>query len=76
MHPIMAIKHWNQYLHESMMHTSHQIREHLHSRHFWAGVGATLLIIGGLAVLFTLITKTPLEDSGTYPYGFPNKNYF
>jgi hypothetical protein len=76
MHPIIAITHWSHHLRESMMIMSHQIHENLHSRHFWAGVGITLLIVGTLALLFALVTGTQIEAPRLYPYGFPNKNYF
>jgi len=56
MHPIITMKHW-----------SHHVSEHLHSRHFWAGVAITLLIVGVVTLLFILARNAPIA----YPYGFP-----
>lgn len=75
MHSIIAIKHWGHHLHESMANMRHQISTHLHSRHFWTGVGVTLLIIGVLALLFTLAMKAPIQLNETHPYGFPYGPY-
>jgi hypothetical protein len=56
MHPVIAMKHW-----------SHQGSEHLRSRHFWAGVGITLLIVGVITLLFMLARNAPIG----YPHGYP-----
>ncbi|MDF7825876.1 hypothetical protein P4B35_17740 [Pontiellaceae bacterium B12227] len=61
MHPVSSLKHW-----------SHHVSEHLHSRHFWAGVGVTLLVIGTVALLFVLIMKSvPVEIYDAAPYASP-----
>ena len=60
MHPVATIKLW-----------SHHISEHLHSRHFWAGVGVALLIVGLMTLLFIAANNTAIEWQGTYPYGSP-----
>jgi hypothetical protein len=60
MHPAITMKHW-----------SHHVSEHLHSRHFWAGVVITLLIVGVVALLFILARNAPIA----YPHGFPYGPY-
>jgi hypothetical protein len=44
MHTAKTIKHWSHHLHDSLLTMGHHIDQHLRSRHFWAGVGITLLI--------------------------------
>jgi hypothetical protein len=56
MHPAVTMKHW-----------SRHVSEHLHSRHFWAGVAITLLIVAVVSLLFILARNAPIA----YPYGFP-----
>ena len=56
MHPVTAMKHW-----------SHNVIEHLHSRHFWAGAAITLLIVGVVTLLFILARNAPIA----YPHGYP-----
>ena len=60
MHPIITMKHWSHELHDSIV-------EHLHSRHFWVGVGITLLIIGFLTLLLILSKNAPI----IYPHEMP-----
>ena len=71
MHPVIPMKHWSHHLHDRMLTMQHHIAEHLHSRHFWVGVGLTLLIVGIVALLFLLARDAPLIN----PYGFPYSPY-
>ena len=64
MHPVITMKHWSQH-----------VSEHLHSSHFWAGVGITLLIIGFVALLFFAARNAPIEWQGPYPFGSPYVPY-
>jgi hypothetical protein len=66
-----TMKHWIHHLHDGMLTMGHHISEHLHSRHFWAGVGITLLIIGFATLLFIAAKNAPFEMQGFYPYGTP-----
>ncbi|VGO22074.1 hypothetical protein [Pontiella sulfatireligans] len=49
----------------------YQVSGHLHSRHFWAGVGITLLIAAIVALLFILAKNAPITAPGGYPYTVP-----
>lgn len=65
MHPVSTMKHW-----------SHQVSEHLHSRHFWTGVGITLLIISFAALLFLLIIQSgSFENYNAIPYANPYMSF-
>ena len=67
MHPVITAKDWSHHLHDDMLHLWHHIDEHLHSRHFWMGVGITLLVVGLVALLFVLASNAPIA----YPQGYP-----
>ena len=54
---------------DNMSYLWHSISEHLHSRHFWVGVGITMLIVTITTLLFLAIKYGPVEYNGTYPYG-------
>jgi hypothetical protein len=71
MHPIATTKSWSHHLHDSMLATGHRIVEHLHSRHFWTGVGLTLLLIGIVTLLFIAAKNAPFVMPDVYPYGIP-----
>ncbi len=71
MHPIITIMHWGQHLQHFMPTMRHHISEHLHSRHFWVGVGLTLLLVGIFTLLFILASNAPI----IYPRGLPYVPY-
>lgn len=71
MHPVITMKHWSHSLHDGALATWHQIALHLGSRHFWTGVGATLLAIGLVALLAILTKNTPVQSRDFDPYGVP-----
>ena len=75
MHPVTTMKHWSHALHEGMLTMRHHIGDHLHSRHFWVGVGITLLLVGVAALLFFLSKHTPIMSPGEYPYSIPYTPY-
>ncbi len=76
MHPVTTMKHWSHHLHDGMLAMWHEIDQHLHSRHFWAGVGLTLLIVGIVALLFFAVRNAPpIETPSNYPYGIPYSPY-
>lgn len=65
MHPVSAMKHW-----------SHEVSEHLHNRHFWTGVGITLLIVSFAALLLLLFVKSgSFENYNTMPFVNPYMSY-
>ena len=70
MHSADTIKHGSHHLHDGMISLWEHIGRHLHSRHFWAGVGVALLIVGIAAVLLILARNAPLK-APLYPYGVP-----
>lgn len=73
MHPVTTMKHWSHHLHDGMPNLRQHISEHLHSRHFWVGVGLTLLVVGLVALLFILARNAPMvypHDLPYHPYGF------
>ena len=75
MQPVATMKSWGHHLHDGMLSMRHHINEHLHSRHFWTGVGITLLVIGFVALFVYFATKAPLQMEGTFPYGYPYAPY-
>ena len=70
MHAVTTMKHWSHHLHDGMLATWHHIDQHIHSRHFWTGVGITLLVIGLATLVFMGAKYVPIE-SGGYPYSLP-----
>jgi len=68
MHPVMTMKNWSRHLHDGTLMLWRQVNDHLHSRHFWVGVGMTLLLLGILALLFSLARNTPYLYPRNYPY--------
>ena len=69
MHPVTNILHWSHHMHEGMDYLWHQTLEHLHSPHFWIGVGITLLVIGLISLLLIAVLYGSIEFSyGRYPY--------
>ena len=71
MDPATAMKHWSHHLHDDLQAMGRHIMQHLHSRHFWTGVGITLLIIG-TAVLFLMLARyAPLQMQNMHPYSVP-----
>ena len=75
MHPVVTINHWSHHLHDGMLAMWHQIDSHLRSRHFWTGVGLTLLIVGIVALLFFLAKNSPIAIPSDNPYGVPYVPY-
>ncbi len=75
MHPVITMKDWSHHLHDSMLAMWHHMDQHLRSRHFWVGVGVTLLIVGFVMLMLVLARKSPIEVPGTYPYGIPYSPY-
>ncbi len=75
MHPVTTMKHWSHHLHDGMMNAMHHIDEHLHSRHFWAGVGITLLIIGFITMFFMFARNAPVHMPMEFRYGLPYTPY-
>ena len=71
MHPMMTISHWSHHWHENMQMLRHHISDHFYSRHFWVGVGVTLLVIGILTLLFIAARYAPY----TYPQNIPYAPY-
>jgi len=71
MHPATTMKHWSHHLHDGMLTMWHEIDQHLHSRHFWTGVGITLLIVGFVTALIILVKNAPIQVPSDYPYRFP-----
>ncbi len=70
MHPIATAKDWSHHLHDGMLTAWHHIDQHLRSRHFWTGVGITLLVIG-LVALFIVLAKNAPTELPSYPYSYP-----
>ncbi len=62
MHPVITMKSWSHHLHDSMLLAWHEVDQHVHSRHFWAGVALTLLIVGFVALL-VLMAKNILPKN-------------
>ncbi len=74
MHPATTMKHGSHPWHDRCrLILWHHASAHLHSRHFWAGVVVTLLVVGILALLFILASNAPLivppEMPPYVPYG-------
>jgi len=61
MHPVATAMNWSHHLHDSMPVIWHEIDQHLHSRHFWAGVTVTLLIICTFILLLMLAKNAPIQ---------------
>ncbi len=68
MHTTGTMKHWSHRLHDGMLSMRHHIDQHLHSRHFWTGVGVTLLIIGFITLFVILAQNAPLLTPPSLPY--------
>ena len=75
MHPVATTKNWSHHLHDSMLTMRHHISDHLHSRHFWAGVGIALLVVAIMTLLFIAVKNSPIELRSNYPYGIPYTPY-
>ena len=75
MHPVATMKHWSQHLHDGMLRTRHHIDQHLHSSHFWAGVGIALLAVVFVTLIALLSMKAPTESFKIYPYSSPYVPY-
>ena len=58
-------------MHDGLLSLWHHIDQHLRSRHFWTGVGITLVIVGIVTLLLLLAMEAPVETFGTYPTGMP-----
>lgn len=72
MHPLSTVMHWSHHLHESMTFLRHEVGVHLRSRHFWAGVAVTMLIVGFIALIVYLARNTPADTLWpSTTYGFP-----
>jgi hypothetical protein len=71
MHPVVTIRHWSHHLHDGMLTLRRQIDQHLHSRHFWIGVGAALLIIGLVTLFIVVAQNAPFVIPTEYPAGSP-----
>lgn len=70
MHVAETMKNWSHHLHDGMLTMRHHIWDHLHNRHFWAGIGVALVVIGILTVLFFAAKNAPIQYSYPYfPYG-------
>ena len=54
MHPVSAVMHWSQHLHDGMTFMWHEVNQHLRSRHFWAGVAIVMLLVGFIALIVYL----------------------
>ncbi len=68
MHTAETMKHWSHQMHDGMLTLWHHIDEHLHSSHFWVGVGLTLLFVTFVALLFMLARNAPIIYPTNYPY--------
>jgi hypothetical protein len=75
MHPIATTKNWSHHLHDGMLSMWHHIDQHLRSRHFWAGVGITLLIVGFVAMLLFLAKNAPINAPIDSPSSMPYSPY-
>jgi hypothetical protein len=75
MHPLVTVKHLGHELHDGIVSFRQHIDQHLHSRHFWTGIGAALLAVGVLTLLIMLAAKMPLESIEGYPTGMPFTPY-
>ena len=71
MHTVVTMKHWGHHLYDGIQAMRHEIVQHLHSRHFWTGVGVTLLIIGLAVLFFMLVRYAPLQMHNMQPYSIP-----
>ena len=71
MHPVSTMKNWSHHLHDDMLSFWHHVDQHLHSSHFWVGVGVTLFFVGLLTLFVLLAWKFPIELEGGYPGGYP-----
>ena len=58
-------------MNETMHYIMHSILEHLHSSHFWVGVGITMLFVALIAILVMVANSSSIDmpGSGIYPYG-------
>jgi hypothetical protein len=72
MHKETTMKHGSHRLHDGMLTLWRHIDEHLHSRHFWAGVAIAILIVGIVTMLFILARNAPIMyPTAPYsPYGY------
>ena len=75
MHPVVTMKHWSHHLRDGMTSAWHHIDQHLHSRHFWMGMGIALLAVFFVSIVFLLITQAPFESTAPYPHSFPYGPY-
>ncbi|MBT8045769.1 MAG: hypothetical protein KJN67_01260 [Pontiella sp.] len=75
MHLGTSMKGWSHRLHDGMLGIWHHIDQHLHSRHFWTGVGVAVLIMGFVMLAIMLARETPVILRGEYPYGIPYSPY-
>jgi hypothetical protein len=69
------MKSWSHHLHDGMLSMWHHIDEHLRSRHFWAGVGITLLLVGFVTLLIFAVKNAPIESGEFQTYGIPYSPY-
>ena len=75
MHTAETMKHWGHHLHDGMLTMGHHIDQHFRSRHFWAGVGITLLIVVLVTALIILAKNAPLNVPTDFPYSIPYGPY-
>lgn len=68
MHPVINIMHWSHHLHDILLTLRYHVSDHLHSRHFWAGMGVALLIVGIMTLLFILARNAPIIYPRAPPY--------
>ena len=75
MHPVTTLMHWSHHMHDSMSYMRYGITEHLHSRHFWVGMGVALFIVALLILMAFVVWRVPIEMSESYPYMYPYLPY-
>jgi len=71
MHLFITAMSWSHHLHDSWLFAWHEVDQHLHSRHFWTGVGVTLLVLGFIALMVTLAMHAPAGPMSISPYNYP-----
>ncbi len=75
MHLNLTLKHWSHHLHDDMLRFEHTVSTHFHSRHFWIGLGAALLLIGLMTLLLIWAWRMPAESFDGFDYMYPYMYY-